>query len=174
MNIKLGYQNLWSEFDFYNNIFLWLLQKKHNVIVDMDNPDIILSGGGMKKTGIKTIYFSSEPYFPTTNEINNICDFSMSGYYIDTENYYRFPLYLYYIHNYIDKGIIKNFDFFKKERKPTPKNKFCNFICRSFKDFRGEFVTKLNKYKNVDVNVGPFKNINVPGYGGVINCTLKT
>jgi len=173
MNLKVGYQQFWPDFNQYDNVFTWLLRYKYNVIIDNNNPDLIISGGGPKRKGVKTIYFSGEPFFLSDEQFDNVCDFGMSGYHIDNSKYYRFPLYLYYIYNFIKNGIIKDVNFFFDERTPTPKTKFCNFISRSLNGKRGEFFKKLNEYKRIDTNVVPYTNINVPGYGGSINGSLQ-
>jgi len=172
MNLKVGYQHFWPDFNQHDNVFTWILRHKYNVIIDNNNPDLVISGGGPKRNGIKTVYFSGEPFFLSNEEFDNICDYGMSGYYIDKSNYFRFPLYLYYIHNFIKNGIIKDMNFFFNERTTTHKNKFCNFIARSSNGKRGGFFEKLNKYKKIDTNVLPYKNVNVPGYGGSIQGSI--
>ena len=173
MNLKVGYQHFWPDFNQNDNVFTWLLRHKYNVIIDNNDSDLVISGGGPKRKGIKTIYFSGEPFFLSDEEFIDVCDYGMSGYHIDKPNYYRFPLYLYYIYNFIRYGIIKDINFFFEERNPTPKTKFCNFIARGLNGKRAEFFEKLNKYKIIDTNVKPYMNVNVPGNGGSINGSIK-
>jgi alpha(1,3/1,4) fucosyltransferase len=167
--IRLYFQSFWGEFDYNDNIFVWLFKQKYNVMIDKNNPDIVVAGGGGRVyKNAKYIYFSSEPFYPDKEEMK-LYNFGMSGFHKNDKTHFRFPLYLYYIYEYKKRNFI-DFDFFdnKREVNLSIKPKFCVFIAGSFKGYRAEFVERLMKYKRVDISYGHYKNISVPGEGGSI------
>ena len=175
-NLKISYQHFWNNFDYKDNIFTWLLRDRYNVIIVDSNPDLIISGGGKRQHDCKCLYFSGEPYYPNIEYFPEHIhhDIGMSGFYIEDENYLRFPLYLYYYYEFVKKGII-GYDFFDLDRSIdiNEKSHFCNFISRGYNGYRSEFVDKLKKYKLVDISYGQHKNISVPGEGGTINGAIN-
>jgi alpha(1,3/1,4) fucosyltransferase len=168
--IRVSFKKFWYDFNNNDNIFLFLLRKKYNVIIDNINPEYIFTGdkNDINKNSIN-IWFSAEPNWDKNN-----CDWGLVQYFIkDKSNYIRFPLYLYYIYDFIKKDVIKDFDFFFQQRKFTKedlkqKTNFCTFICsgpiNGVGQYRDFFVKKLMNYKKVDCPGTRFNNIQrLPG-----------
>lgn len=164
-NIKISFKNFWYDFNTTNNIFTSILKKKWNVIIDDINPDYIFTGDkNIINKNKCNIYFSGEPSWDKGN-----CDWGLVQYDIyDKPNYIRFPLYLYYIHYYINNGSIKDYSYFYNEKNfnkefLNQKTNFCNFICggpyNGNGQYRDYFVKELMKYKNIHCPGTRFNNI---------------
>lgn len=164
MDIRLHFDGFWRGFDMNNNIWTWILRQKNNVIIDYHNPNLVFTMDLQKKyPNAVTVYFSNEPFYPEVGFIENLFDFSMSNFFIDSKTHIRFPSYYMYIHEFIKNNTINGFSFFQKENREVPvKSGFCSFISRSLMGKRGDFYHKLNEYKKVDTNTGPYANISIP------------
>lgn len=164
IDLRICFINFWYDFDVNDNIFTHILNKKYNIIIDYQNPDIVFTGAQCDKYLGKRVFFCGEP----STIIPIKCDFALMQYNIDLHNVERFPLYLYYIYDFMKKGTIKDFNFFNNDRFFTKedlitKNKFCNFIasgnCVGEGTFRDKFVKELMKYKKIDCPGTRFNNM---------------
>lgn len=160
--------------DFHrDNIFLYILRKKYEVIIDNENPDLLfytLTTDNLSQyKNCAKIFFTQEPviyhkkdfkkyYEPHDRFYISIenCDYMLNPYYLEGEEYFRFPLYLLYAYQMILDGRLKNFNQLTEVKNYTKKDiedkKFCVFMHRNSQTWhkRLEFMNKLSKYKNID------------------------
>lgn len=163
MDIRVSFGDFWDGFDPNNNIWVWILRQKHNIILDDKNPQLVFTMGENKHPSAYVVYYSNEPFFPDLDSIDSRFNYSMGNFFIDKQNYTRFPSYYMYINQFIENGLISDFSFFNKENREIPhKTHFCSFVSRGLNGRRGEFFHKLNKYKPVETNVFPYNNFNIP------------
>jgi len=157
--LKIWIEPKWTTFDVQNNIFTYLLKKKYNLNFDKHNPDFVI---GEYHIG-KTICFHGEPSYGKGS-----CTHALVPYYdIPDEKQIRFPLYLYYLYDFIRDGTIDSFHYFFRKRNNenilSTKKNFCNFICggplNGNGQFRDEFFEKLNKYKKIDCPGSRYNNM---------------
>ena len=171
--VKIGSCDFWSPFDIRHSVFYDVIKMcGYEPIIDNDNPDILFYSVfgnnhlNYTNTNLIKIWFSGENWgLPNFNE----CNFALSGYYIDDERHFRFPLYVKYARNYINHGIyMKQYSDLSQSKdinKITPKTKFCNFIysnCdpnREGTKLRHQFFNELSKYKKVDSGGGCLNNM---------------
>lgn len=169
MNLRLAFTDFWQDFNPSDNFWIWLLSQRHNVIVDNDNPNLVISMGMQKKyPNVFTIYHSNEPFFP--NE-THIADHFLANFFLDKPNYTRFPSYYMYLIEFARLGIIKDFNFFKQENRPIPeKTEFCCFVSKGLNGKRGRFFEELNEYKSVHTNV--HNHFHLPYDGNQFNSSI--
>jgi hypothetical protein len=141
-----------------DNIFLYLLRQKYNVIIVDENPDILFyplsHEGHLKYKNCIKIFFTEEPgfwdksnyfeYYSTDGvDINgysmsrfyhamNDSDLVLSSYHIKNKSNIRFPYYLLYYYQMILDGRIPNFEYFFNNRiiddEKLFDRNFCVFI----------------------------------------------
>jgi len=170
--------------DYYqNNIFLFLLRKKYNVVLVDDNPELLIytlsHNSHVNYRGCKKIFHTEEPgfwnknnyqeFYPQEDRFNmsiKDADLVLSSYYLNNDQNIRFPSYLLYYYQMILDGRIDNFDSFFEYRKIEDESlfdrNFCLYMHRNNSNnktgenlFRVNFLNKLNKYKKVDIiNIG--------------------
>jgi len=165
MDIRLHFDSFWDSFDVNDNIWIWILRQKHNVIIDSLNPNLVFTTDiNAKYPNAIKVYYSNEPYYPEQLTINtNLVDFSMSNFFIDLNTHIRFPSYYMYIYEFIRTNLIEGFSFFEKENRDIPiKTDFCCFVSRTLMGKRGNFFNKLNKYKKIHTNVAPHNDFSIP------------
>lgn len=164
MDIRVHFDNFWNEFNIHDNVFIWILKQKHNVILDKINPNLVFTMDLKKKyQNSVTVYYSNEPFYPEESFIESTFDFSMSNFFINLSTHIRFPSYYMYIYEHIRTKEIEGFSFFKNENRfIPPKTNFCSFVSRSLNGKRGDFYNKLNEYKRVETNVNPFNHFSIP------------
>ncbi len=162
MDIRLHFDNFWAGFDKNDNVWVWILKQKHNVILDSITPNLVITMSLKRPiNGVYTIYYSNEPFVPSIN--TNNADHFLSNFFIDSPNHTRFPSYYMYIHEFIKCGLINDLDFFDSTDRIIPvKTNFCSFVSRSLNGKRGEFFNKLNEYKHVETNVTPYRDFSIP------------
>lgn len=164
MDIRLHFDGFWGGFNPNDNIWIWILKQKHNVIIDRINPNLVFTMNLHRSyPNAVTVYFSNEPFFPDTNLVKNLFDFSMSNFFINLDTHIRFPSYYMYIYEFIRNETIKGFSFFQEINRSIPtKTNFCSFVSRSLVGKRGQFFHKLNEYKKVETNVNPYNDFSIP------------
>ena len=163
MDIRVKFGDFWNGFDPNNNIWIWILRQKHNVILDDKNPQLVFTMCENKYPSAYVVYFSNEPFFPDINTLDSNYNYSLGNFFIDKPNYTRFPSYYMYLHQFIEDGLIDGFSFFKKENREIPiKTNFCSFVSRGLNGRRGDFFHKLNSYKPVETNVHPYSTFSIP------------
>jgi hypothetical protein len=172
MDIRLHFDGFWNGFTPNDNVFVWVLGQKHNVIIDNINPNLVFTLDRKKFPNAFTVYYNGgEPYYPEPS--NDIADYFIGSFYLDYPNYTRFPHYYLYLHFFIKNGIIPSLDFFKMtDRTYNQKTKFCSMVSRSMHGKRGRFFEKLNKYKKVETNASPYHDFSIPFDGTSLNSTL--
>lgn len=159
MNIRIAFTDFWGDFNPSDNIWTWLLSQRHNVVLDNDNPNLVISMGMQRKyPNVFTIYHTNEPFFPNLNQLNDIGNYYLSNFInIDNivENHTRFPSYYMYLLEFIRLNILdKELSLFHKENRTIPvKEEFCVFVSRGLNGKRGRFFEKLNQYKTIHTNV---------------------
>lgn len=164
MNIRLVFTGFWSGFNKEDNLWIWILKQKNNVVLDSVNPNLVITDNPNNDfPNAYTIYFTGESFFPEQHQINGRCDHFTSGFYLNKENHTRLPLYYLYIYEFIRIGLIPDFSFFHKEIRETPiKTNFCVYVGRTLNGKRGDFFNSLSKYKKIDTNVSPYNDISIP------------
>jgi hypothetical protein len=165
--LRIAFVNFWFDFDNENNIFLWLLKKEYDVIIDYVNPDYVFTGKKEETLypGSKKILFCGEPLLDKGS-----CDIGLMQYEIDKPGFYRFPLYLYYIYDFIKKGEIPNFNWYLNGRHydkfEIKQKRFCTWVCGGSPSdqYRDYFFNLLNKYKKIDCPGTRYNNMSkLPG-----------
>ncbi len=155
--VKLKLVDWWcadTEEEFYNNVFVRLLQRKYHVVYT-DKPDFIIYG----PFGHKHLTYDCVRIFYTGENIRpdfNIADYAIGfDYVLYEDRYIRAPLFwLYLYHTSIKHSDNHNMDIFNK------KTKFCGFVASNghyLTEMRDNFFDALCSYKQVDSG-GRWKN----------------
>lgn len=157
--LKIWIEPIWSNFNVKYNIFTHILSKSYNLIFDQTDPEIVI-GNNPRYNRAKTIYFHGEPVYGRWDFNYSLVPF----YDIPDDRQIRFPLYLYYLYDFLLDGTIDSFDyFFRKRNRSENKTNFCNFICGGpqdgYEQFRDIFFKKLNKYKKIDCPGSRYNNM---------------
>lgn len=170
MNIRLYFTEMCGLWNCQDNAYIDILSRRHNVVVDSVNPNLVITQGKKEYPNALTLYFNEgEPYYPNLVEENNVLDPSkgvadhfLGSFFFNYENYSRFSLYYLYILHHIKNGEIGSFDFFNKENREIPqKEKFCSFVARGMVGKRGRFFNKLNSYKKVETSSPPYNDFQI-------------
>jgi hypothetical protein len=172
MQIRLAFGDFWSDFNKQDNIWIWILSQRHEVILDNTNPNLVISMG-FDRIGENSllIYHSNEPFFPDVKHLDNDKYVFLSNFFLDIPNHFRFPSYYMYIIEFIRTGVIKNFDFFnEKDRFIPEKTEFCSFVSKSLHGKRGRFYQKLNEYKPVHTNI--YNHFSIPYDNNQFNSSI--
>lgn len=170
--IKVHFLN-WEAYDVSipgssnDNIFLWLLKKNFDVVMDSQNPDVLFYSLGMDNPHIHyknclKIYVNSEPghynnleIYPR-NERNFLsisdCDYMISSYKSNIDKNFYMPVFLIWLYHHINvTKIIPSFDYLTKYREINKKDKFCIFLhTNNTPHKRNVIFNKLNEYQTVD------------------------
>lgn len=172
MDIRLHFDGFWNGFTPSDNLFVWVLSQKHNVVIDNVNPNLVITMDRRKYKDAFTIYYNGgEPYYPEPT--NEIADHFIGSFYLDYPNYTRFSHYYLYFYLFIKHGIIPDLNFFNTSNRIIPtKTKFCSLVCRVINGKRGRFIEKLNKYKKVETNASPYHDFSIPFDSTSLNSTL--
>lgn len=161
---------MWNDFNHQDNIFTYILSKKYNVIIDNKNPEYVITGNHneIKYPNTIKIFWSGEPI-----QEKGICDYALIQYDYPFENFFRLPLYVYWVYDVMTRGQLQDgFNYFTKKRtfnKDEIKNrKFCNWICggqfHGDNTFRDYLYKVINQYKHVDCAGSRFNNMSkLPG-----------
>lgn len=165
-----------------DNIFLWILKKHYNVIIDNQNPDVLFYSlyfnNHLKYKNCLKIYVNSEPlsynnlsmYDPSLRHIVSINDanYMFSSYKSNIEKNYYMPIFLLWLyhHIFVTKKI-ESFESLLKRREVKKRNNFCIFLHNNNVPQKRKIIyDKLNNYKFVhtksDVNIpeGSLNKIN--------------
>lgn len=175
-NIKLWFGDFWPNFDKSNNLFIYALSQKYNVIVTSENPDIVITDDSRYRyQNAKMVYFSGEPFFDLGQ-----CDYAFTSFYVNDSKFFRVPLYFLYAYDYYKYGIIESFDAILKKDISNfslkDKINFCAYIARGpgQHNRRTEFFNKLNQYKFVNALGSHFNNTpSIPGNPGTIEGSIE-
>ncbi len=187
-DLRICIINFWHGFNYYDNIFIWLLKHKYNIIYDDINPDLVINGVNeyCKYKNSSIVYFCGEPTYPDLDNFK--ADYGLSCFYIDNNKHFRFPIYLYYLYDFLKNGDIDDFDYYFKKRDYNKdilktKNKFCCFIQGGRKEgydqFRDDFYKKFisYNYKKIDCPGTRYNNMAPIGGGsnheGLISSRIK-
>ena len=104
MNIRLYFTEMWGGFDFHNNPFTDILGRRHNVAIDSVNPNLVITLNKKNYPNALTLYYNAgEPYYP--NPSPEIADHFIGSFFLDYENYTRFPTYYMYISHFIKNNL---------------------------------------------------------------------
>lgn len=158
MEIRAHFDDFWEGLNMEDNVWIWILRKKHNVVLDAHNPNLVFTMDQRNYPDAFTVYYSNEPYFPSCDAVDDKYDYSMSNFFIDKENYVRFPSCYMYIYE-----LIKDLSFFLKEGREIPeKTEFCSLVAGQLHGKRGQFFNRLNRYKKVKTNAGQHNDFSIP------------
>lgn len=154
--IKIYFEDFWSDFIIHDNFIINILKKEYEVTVDK-NPDyLFFSVFGYKHLGYRNcikIFYSGENREPDFN----LCDYAIAFQHLNAgDRYFRYPLYVEAEYGQINSP----FDAEKALRR-----QFCNFVYSNsrFADpVRERFFRELSKYKRVDSGGRYLNNIGKP------------
>ncbi len=149
--LRIAYADFWDGFDPLDNFFQKILSTRYTLILS-DNPDVLffsVAGNENKKFNrCVKIFFSGENVRPDFS----LCDYAISSDFIDSDRYYRWPLYNLYG---IDIPEIDN----------SKRTKFCCMVVSNDRcTYRNLFFERLSKINHVDSG-GKYKN----NVGGPVN-----
>jgi hypothetical protein len=147
--------------DPFDNRIIHLLSKKYDIIVDEDNPDLLISsifGNGWRHYRCKKMYYTGENSFPFMKYFS----FSVT-YGRTTSKNIRWPLYLMYDEYHRDYREMLLSVSTKATRKDYENRGFCSFVVSNPHGvLRNLFFERLSKRKKVDSG-GRYKN-NIGGH----------
>lgn len=148
--IKLYFTGFWENFDYSDNLFIQILSKRYNVIIDPVDPDFLICFPLGKPYEYMNYHC---PRIMYTGEFIS-ADFTAIDYFIGYDDIsfgdraYRFPLYLYGVTNFYS-GPISEDEAYKllKEKKY-----FCNYIFGhdTALGIREKILEGLSSYKRVE------------------------
>jgi hypothetical protein len=176
--IKIWFLDFWGTFDVNDNLFVWILKHKYDVIVTSDNPDIVITPHSNKRyQNAIMIHYSGEPFFDL-----GVCDYAITSFYNDDERFFRVPLFLLYNYDYLKHGYVNSYEHLvnnMKDANEILKNKtnFCSFISQGAgyeSCIRTRFFFELSKYKKVD-SAGSYLNNHptINGEAGTIHGSIN-
>lgn len=156
--IKINFVDFWPGFD-YRSFFLFSYLSDYYNLVISEKPDYVFcSSFGYHHWRYKNcikIYYTGENLVPDFN----IYDYGIGFHYLSLEDrYLRFPLWLTYSWNKLDR--MENGEL--KISKDLCKRKFCNFVYSNegwANPIRERFYKELSKYKNIDSGGKVLNNI---------------
>jgi hypothetical protein len=170
MDIRLFFTEMCGKWNYYDNGYIDILSRRHNVTIDSANPNLVITQGRKVYPNALTLYYNEgEPFYPNLPVVENvydpdktIADYFLGSFFFDFENYTRFSLYSLYTLHHIKNGDLKSFDFFYKENREIPnKEKFCAFVSRGPIGKRGKFFEKLNARKKVEASFSPYNDFQI-------------
>ena len=147
--VKMNFVDFWPGFD-YESFFIYRFLSRYYKIELSENPDFLFcSSFGYNHWKYKDcikIYYTGENLVPDFN----IYDYGISFYHLSFDDrYLRFPLWLTYCWNVLDKIEEKeDYNF-----ESLLNRKFCNFVYSNggwADPIREKFFKRLSKYKKVD------------------------
>ena len=147
--IKIKFVDFFDTFDPTDNEFLYILQKRYNV-VQTDTPDyIIYSAFGSRHLHYDCIriFYTGECITPDFNECDYAIGFDRLQF---ADRYVRIPLYNLFQYQKMYQGIKSRPMLTREDLKR--KSGFCNFVYSNCfaQDMRTLIFEELNKYKQVD------------------------
>jgi hypothetical protein len=169
-----------------DNIFIWILKKHFNVILDDKNPDVLFYSlyynRHLEYKNCLKIYVNSEPlaynnlelYDENLRHVVSIrdADYIITSYKSNIEKNYYMPIFLLWLyHHYFVTTQIKSLDSLVEYRNIDQRNNFCIFLHNNGVPERRRVVfDKLIKYKFINTK----NNFYIPdGTSNKIN-SLKT
>jgi alpha(1,3/1,4) fucosyltransferase len=147
-DLKVAFIDFWPAFEQDENIFVPLLSKHFNVIIDEQNPDVVFHSifngqrNIQKYNKFKKILLLGENYRPSQFNTNYSISFDPHS-----ETNYRLPLWQYYL---LLNPSLKD-KLFNQEVKYTKFDRFCSFVVSNGNNFiRNSFYSQLSQYKFVN------------------------
>ncbi|MFI5156558.1 MAG: glycosyltransferase family 10 domain-containing protein [Chitinophagales bacterium] len=157
--IKIHFSDFWSDFDHKDNYFVRVLSKKYTIAFDRESPDFLF----FSCYGNEYLKYKCLRVFYTPDNVRvdfSCCDFGIGFDYMQRENYFRLPLYVYYLNGDLQPLVKKDIDAPRILREKTG---FCNMIVSNPNSKkRIQFFHKLSKYKKVDSGGRYLNNIGEP------------
>lgn len=159
--IKLYFSGFWKSFDYNNNMFMHILQKRYNVVLDSVDPDFIICS----PLGRPYDYIKYDcPRIMYTGEFLS-ADFNAIDYFIGFDDIefgdrsFRFPLFLWSDNGQYPPSQPLSEDEAWKELKS--KEYFCNYIFGHDTAIgkREEILKSLSNYKRVECAGKHFNNM---------------
>lgn len=146
-----------------DNIFLWILKKHYNVVIDSQNPDILFyslkDNKHLKYKNCLKIYVNSEPlaynnlemYNPDLRHVISIkdADHIITSYKSNIDKNYYMPIFLLWLyhHVFVTKKVV-SLESLTHERSISRKDNFCVFLHNNNVPVRRTSVyNQLSKYK---------------------------
>ena len=157
--IRIWFTDFWSDINNQDNYFVRVLAEKYDLVFDKENPEILFfSWYGKDYLNYKCIRV-----FYTADNVRvdfTACDFGIGFDYLDRLNYFRLPLYIYYLYGNLESLVKKNVD---SQAILAKKTGFCAMIVSNPNSKRRiDFFQKLSKYKKVDSGGRYLNNIGGP------------
>lgn len=159
--IKLYFSGFWNSFDYDNNMFMYILKKRYNVILDSDNPDFVICSPLGKpyeyiKYNCPRIMFTGEFLSADFNAIDYFIGFDEIEF---GDRSFRFPLFL-----WSDTGEFPSAEPLSEDeawKELKSKKYFCNYIFGHDTEIRKreEILECLSKYKRVECAGKQFNNM---------------
>lgn len=158
--IRINFTDFWPSFNKTNNYFYNLLIQKFEVIIDENNPDLLIYSCYSQEYlnyNCTRIFFTGENVRPDFTG----CDFAFSFDYNSRKKHFRLPLYSIYIDHH---QMLDQLTYTKSRREALKiwesKSKFCCIVvsnpsCKK----RIDFFTNLSKIKRIDSGGKVLNNI---------------
>ncbi len=166
--LKIHFSDFWKGYFPDNNIFVDLLSREYNVVLDAENPDIVIYccfGKDYLKYKCIRIFYCCENERPDFTG----CDYAITFDFNKRKNHLRYPLYGYYIDMYPKLLVTKMDNLFVQrsreelKKKWEQKTKFCCMVVsNSLSKKRIDFYKKLNSIKVVDSGGKVLNNVGGP------------
>lgn len=156
--ININFSDFWVGFVKEDNYFYNLLSNHFDVKIS-DDPDLLIFscyGKDYLKYKCVRIFYASE-----NQRIDfSCCDYGIGFDYLKRQNYFRLPLYVYYLNGNVEAFVKNDLDVRKILLEKT---EFCNMIVSNpNSERRIKFFQKLSKYKKVDSGGRYLNNIGQP------------
>lgn len=168
-----------------DNIFLWILKKHFNIIIDDKNPDVLFYSlyynRHLEYKNCLKIYVNSEPISYNHLEMydNNFrhkvsindADYIITSYQSNIEKNYYMPIFLLWLyHNIYVTQKVESFESLTNYRKVTDRPNFCAFLHNNnVPERRRKVFEKLSNYKHIhtknrDLNFGGFTSEKIEAF----------
>jgi hypothetical protein len=157
-----------------DNIFLYLLKKNFDVILDDKNPDVLFYslyfGAHKNYNNCLKIYVNSEPMnyndlslYPSDSRhivAINDSDYMFTSYQSNISKNYYMPIFLLWLYHHIKvTKIVESFESLTKYREITDKNRFCIFLHKNHNaEKRNQLLSKVTQYKQVEFRSDSISN----------------
>jgi alpha(1,3/1,4) fucosyltransferase len=154
--LRIKFSDFWAHFDEKKNFIYEALSEHYQVIIS-DKPDLLIFASYTQQ---HTQYDCLKLFYSGENErINwNACDFAIGMDYLDNENYYRLPNWIWY--EDASKLVRRRID---TRALLGQKTKFCNMVVSNpYSTRRINFFHELSRYKKVDSGGRYLNNIGGP------------
>src|ERR1700751_1300223 len=99
--IRIWFTDFWSDINNQENYFVRVLAEKYDLVFDKQNPDILF----FSWYGKNYLNYRCVRVFYTADNVRidfTSCDFGIGFDYLQRQNYFRLPLYAYYLYGNLE------------------------------------------------------------------------